>query len=89
MAISPDDLVVLTHAATEPESALIVGALENNGIEAAAQGGLTSALRAEVPSDVSIVVRHRDLDRARRILADCHDNRPDIDPAADEADDRQ
>jgi len=79
MSQSSDDLEVLVSVATEPEAALIVGALKEQGIEAAAEGGLTSALRAEAPGEVHVVVRQGDLDRARGALAGFREGMSDID----------
>jgi len=68
MPNDPDRPVVLTAVAGEAQAAMIVAALEEEGIKAHAQGGLTAGFRAEVPGDVQVLVRHADLDRARELL---------------------
>lgn len=59
---------VLTTAATEPEAAIIVGALEAAGVVARMVGGYTASFQAEAPGDVKILVRHEDLPTARKVL---------------------
>ena len=59
---------LLASVPSEGEAALIIAALERQGIQAYAEGGLTSALRTEVPTGVKIMVRHADLDRAAAAL---------------------
>ena len=68
MVKGPDDLDVLTSVMTEPEAAIIIDALEHDGVDARAVGGLTSGLRAEAPGEVRILVRHGDVERARELL---------------------
>ena len=75
----PDRLDVLTSTANEPDAALIVAALSDAGIEAVAEGGLTSGLRAEVPGEVLIVVKHRDLDQAKQVLDEFRRGDSDVD----------
>jgi hypothetical protein len=79
MSRSADDLEVLMCVATEPEAALIIAALKGQGIDAAAEGALTSAFRAEAPGGVRILVRQGDLDRAKEALADYRRGISDID----------
>ena len=79
MSRSANDLEVLTCVATEPEAALIIAALKGQAIDAAAEGALTSAFRAEVPGEVRIMVRQADLDRAKEVLADYRRGISDID----------
>ena len=74
-----DNLDVLTSAATEPEAAIIIDALECEGVIATAVGGLTSALRAEAPGEVRIIVRRADLERAREVMARYRQSMADID----------
>ena len=66
----PDDPEVLVVVGTESEAAMIVGALTAEDIKAVTEGELTSAMRAEVPGGVRILVLNRDLDRARQVLGE-------------------
>ena len=68
MADDPNQPIVLTKVPTEAEAAMIVAALENQGVVAHATGALTSGFRTEVPSGVQILVRQEDLERAREAL---------------------
>ena len=70
MSQDPDAPQVAAKAANEVEAAIIVAALEAQGIQAQAVGVFASTFRAEAPGDVSIVVRQRDLARARQVLAE-------------------
>ena len=79
MAKRPDDLDVLASVVTELESAMIIEALRDEGIDATAEGALTSALRAEAPGEVNIIVRHADVERARDFLAKYRHSLADID----------
>ncbi len=79
MSKRPDDLDVLTAVATEVEAAMIVDALKDEGIAASAEGGLTAGLRAEVPGEVRVVVRHEDVDKAKNVLVEFEKGRADID----------
>ena len=45
-----------------------VAALEDAGISANAQGGLTAGFRAEAPGGVRVMVRRADVERAREVL---------------------
>jgi hypothetical protein len=65
----PDKVVVLARVPTELLASLLVGQLQNEGIQAEVSGVLTSAFRAEAPGDVKILVHARDLERARELLA--------------------
>jgi hypothetical protein len=71
----PNKPIVLTTRPSEPEAALLVAALDQRGIDAQATGGLTSALRAEAPGVVRIIVRQSDLDRAQSVLAELEGDR--------------
>lgn len=68
MADDPNRPVILTTRRTEPEAALVVGALKGRGVQAQATGGLTSVFRAEAPGEVRVLVRECDLKRAREVL---------------------
>jgi len=70
-----DRLEVLTRVRTEVEADLIVRSLQDRGIAAKAVGEFTAAFRAEVPGDVSVLVRHADLARAEAALAEIHQDR--------------
>lgn len=74
-----DDVEVLLSVPTEAEAALIVATLSKEGIVAAVEGALTSALRAEVPGEVRILVRRVDLDRAAAVLMQIEQDRGDVD----------
>ena len=69
-----DNVEVLTSVA-----AMIVEALESDGVEARAVGGLTAGLRAEAPGEVRIMVRHGDVERGRALLAEYRQGLADID----------
>ena len=79
MPDDPDRPELLTHVSTEPQAAMLVAFLDAEGVEAVAEGVLTSAFLAEAPGRVRIVVHHRDLDRARQLLAQYLSQRSDID----------
>lgn len=70
MSEHAENLEVLAHVPTEAEAAMIVSVLKGEGIDAVAQGGLTSAFRAEVPGEVRVVVHRADLEQAKRVLAE-------------------
>lgn len=60
---------VVTSVTSESEAAMIVTALAEQGIESIASGGYTAGFRAEAPGEVQVIVRQRDLQRAREVLA--------------------
>jgi len=70
MTADPMRLETLAWLANEFEAALIVNALEEQGIRATAVGGYTSGFRAEAPGGVRVVVTRGDLERAREVLAE-------------------
>jgi hypothetical protein len=70
MAHRGEKIEVAHFARTEVEAAVVVAALREAGIDAQMEGALTSALRAEAPGEVRILVRNCDLPRARQIIAD-------------------
>jgi hypothetical protein len=53
----------------EAQAAMIVAALEREGIRAFAAGGFISGFRAEAPGWVKVLVREDELPRAKEILA--------------------
>ena len=63
-----DKLTRLETFNDEIQAALVVSALEAEGITARATGGFTAGFRAEAPGYVDVVVREADVDRARQIL---------------------
>ncbi len=79
MTIDPHRPERLTRVNTEAEAAGIVTALTAHGIQATATGGFTAGFRAEAPGYVNVLVRHEDLEAARRILAELKDDGSDID----------
>jgi len=68
MTNESNDLVVLQSVPSEAQANLIAAALERAGIEAAIEGALTAACRAEAPGEVKIIVRKNDLQKARDTL---------------------
>jgi len=74
-----DNQAVLDSFANELEAAAAVTALHALGVEAFVMGGYTAGYRAEAPGDVQVVVRLRDLDRAREALAEIRATRADVD----------
>ncbi len=68
MGQKADDSTKLIEVRSEAQAALIVAALEDAGINANAQGGLTAGFRAEAPGGVDVFVRRSDLERAREVL---------------------
>ena len=67
------DPVVLALMPSEPQAAILVAALEGEGIRAEMSGTLTSGFRADAPGDVKILVMPEDVQRAQAIL-DEHEN---------------
>ncbi len=68
MSDDPNRVVVLTAAPTEAEGAMIVAALEAQGVQAQTTGALTSGFRAEAPGGVQVIVRYADLEQAQSVL---------------------
>jgi type III secretory pathway lipoprotein EscJ len=69
MSRPAEKIEVIHYARTETEAAVILAALREAGIDAQTEGGLTSALRAEAPGEVRVLVRASDLPRAQKIIA--------------------
>ena len=63
----------------EPQAAMIVAALKDRGIDAVAQGGLTSGFRTETVGEVQVMVWREDLETARRALDDYRQSVSEID----------
>lgn len=62
--------VVVAHASSEVQAAILRSALEAEGIPAWLIGGLTAGFRAEAPGQAKLVVRAQDAERARQVLAE-------------------
>jgi len=84
MTADPMSPKTLAWLANEIEAAMIVNALEEQGIRATAVGGYTSGFRAEAPGGVRVVVAQGDLFRAREVLAEVRREQAEI--AGPEAD---
>ncbi|MDZ4657657.1 MAG: DUF2007 domain-containing protein [Bythopirellula sp.] len=82
-----DNLVTLTELSTDMEAAMIIAALEREGIEAFMKGEYTAGFRAEAPSWPKVEVRVSDFERARSVLAALHPQSEDM-PSNEEADTR-
>jgi len=74
-----ENLSVLTTVPSEVEAALILSALEDEGIEASPSGELTAQFRAEAPGVVRILVRTEDAERAQEILTELREATQEID----------
>ena len=68
MSPSIENLVTLTELSTDLEAAMIIAALEREGIEAFMKGEYTAGFRAEAPSWPKVEVRESDYERARALL---------------------
>lgn len=71
--VNDQNPVVLVSMPSEPQAAILVAALEGEGIRAEMWGVLTSGFRADVPGDVKVLVLSEDLQKAQAILAE-HEN---------------
>ncbi len=67
MSDDPHRVVVLTTAPTEAQGAMIVAALEAQGVQAQMTGTLTSGY-PELPSGVQVIIRYGDLEQAQSVL---------------------
>lgn len=79
MPRDPQNLVVLTTVPSEIEGAMIIAALEQEGLEAEGSGALTAGFRAEAPGVVKILVREKDFAEAQALLAELRDSNAEID----------
>lgn len=68
MSTTENNPTTLTTFANDWEAAMIVAALERQGIEARLVGEFTSGFRAEAPGRVSVIVKAADLADARQVL---------------------
>jgi hypothetical protein len=64
------------------EAGIIIGALEQEGIQAAMSGVYTAGFRAEAPGWVEVLVAEDDLPRAQAILQQVHGDHTDVDWAS-------
>ncbi len=67
MTDQPEHTAKLTSTPTETEAAIVIAALEENGIRASS-GEYTSGLRAGAWNWVDILVAEEDLPRAQEVL---------------------
>jgi hypothetical protein len=79
MTADPDSPEVLESCPSDVEAAVIVAALGACGVDAHATGGYTAGFRAEAPGTVNVVVRRRDLARAKEVLANIRKTQADVD----------
>lgn len=70
---SDQEPVVLVSLPSEPQAAILIAALEGEGIRAQMYGELTSGFRADAPGFVKVLVMPEDLERAQVVL-DEHEN---------------
>jgi hypothetical protein len=68
MSTSTLNLVTLAEFSTDLEAAMVIAALEREGIEAFMKGEYTAGFRAEAPSWPKVEVRESDYERAQAIL---------------------
>ena len=80
--IDPNNPTPLTRFTNEVEAATILSALAENGIHGTTTGSFTAGFRTEAPGDVTVVVRHCDLQRALEVLAEVEAARKNIDWSA-------
>ncbi|HAI13611.1 MAG TPA: hypothetical protein DCM28_18035 [Phycisphaerales bacterium] len=73
--VNHPDPVVLVSLPSEPQAAILIAALEGEGIQAAMWGELTSGFRADAPGYVKVLVKPQDLEAAQAVLAE-HENVP-------------
>jgi len=79
MTADPNNPELLTSVVTDVEAVVIVGALAARGIQAHTTGGYTAGFRAEAPGYVQILVKNKDLDRARQAFAEIEQDQSDVD----------
>jgi hypothetical protein len=79
MSDQPEHTAVLTSTPTESEAAIVIAALEENGIRASSSGEYTSGLRAGAWNWVQILVAEDDLPKAQEILAEVQRENDHID----------
>ena len=79
MPSDPNNPEVLTSVRTEVEAAAIVGALAARGIGASTMGSYTAGFLAEAPGCVNVIVKCKDLARAKHSFAEIQQDQPDVD----------
>jgi len=79
MNTEPNHPEVLTSVRNDLEAAPLLAALDRLGIEATTTGGFTADFRAEAYGEVRIVVKHKDLARAKEALEQLGEGSSDID----------
>ena len=62
---NPETLISVPN---DLEAAMIVSVLAAHDVDATTSGGFTAGFRAEAPGEVQVLVRHRDLSKAREAL---------------------
>ncbi|QQE12313.1 DUF2007 domain-containing protein [Planctomycetota bacterium] len=60
-----EETVILIQLQTEIEAAMLVDALNEQGIQAVASGGISSGFRTEAPGYVNVLVHQKDIEQAR------------------------
>ena len=76
-----ENLVTVAERSSEPEAAILVSVLQDEGIRAVATGGFTAGFRAEAPGWVAVKTFERDAARARQIITELMASRVDEDPS--------
>ena len=76
MPTNEPDLETVIHVPNDMDAAIVVNLLQENGIQAVAEGGFTAGFQAEAPGDVAVRVKPSDLQAAQEILAEAHGNEP-------------
>ena len=79
MATDNEHLARLTSVRNEMEAGIIIGALEQEGIQAAMSGVYTAGFRAEAPGWVEVLVAEDDFSQAQAILQQVRDQHADVD----------
>jgi hypothetical protein len=79
MATATAHLARLTSARNELEAAIVVNALEDEGIKGVMSGVHTTGFRAEAPGWVEVLVTEEDMPRAQRVLNHVRPGEQDID----------
>lgn len=62
-------MIRITSRPTEPEAAIVVGALEDAGIRAVMSGQYSAGFKAEAPGWVAISIFEKDRQAAEEVLA--------------------
>jgi hypothetical protein len=78
MSDRPEHTAILTSTPTESEAAIVLAALEENGIRASSEE-YSSGLRAGAWNWVDILVAEDDLEKAKQVLAEVQRENDHID----------